>query len=595
MSANKNTNMFEWNLLLGSRKLHKVESRKSTSMGVQPCRVYRGKRRRALICVLLILFYFASVPLHWRTRALNACTIPELKRYFVTAASISHFESCVELLRTINPNFGDIAYVVYGLNLGYDERVYLKDNFPWVEVRSFNFTNYPSFAHIDVAFGQFAWKPMLIEELVARTGADTVVWMDSGNRIIESSQLYKIFHRAETFGFITTITSGSTQQWVHPNTAHYLNAHGMNLKMCNGALIAFSVHNTRAWTSTMQPWFACARTLSCIAPSGSNRLNHRQDQAALTVLAHKAGFTCETPWAEHEAINLYGQYVSPESAVLLHRDGLTHRVSVFSGKKLFSCGQYYDASSDSVMRFNGIDPCLGFRENRLKPHFFHQLPNKCAGVRSLHFLVLFEMAKSRANADVSVVLYMKEPLSLMKYQLRSMFTHFKGSWELILVANGQHYLSPEYTQTQALVVDFESSDCVRMRFVWNEVAACSAAVVNTAMLLSDSSNTVVILRTQKVFRDDVFVTSMGKLHSSIQKAFCSRKTHPYQSYNDSKTLRCSSSPQIGGTFDVIVAWGMQTVSQKLFDERYYCSRDVYKESLFHITGRSIVFCDKTVS
>ena len=42
----------------------------------------------------------------------------------------------------------------------------------------------------------------------------------------------------------------------------------------------------------VEPWVRCARVEACIAPPGSNRRNHRQDQAALTVLAHQAGVAC---------------------------------------------------------------------------------------------------------------------------------------------------------------------------------------------------------------------------------------------------------------------------------------------------------------
>jgi hypothetical protein len=39
--------------------------------------------------------------------------------------------------------------------------------------------------------------------------------------------------------------------------------------------------------------FACSANRDCIAPKGSSRDNHRQDQAALTVLIHLNGYTCE--------------------------------------------------------------------------------------------------------------------------------------------------------------------------------------------------------------------------------------------------------------------------------------------------------------
>lgn len=43
----------------------------------------------------------------------------------------------------------------------------------------------------------------------------------------------------------------------------------------------------------VRPWYLCSLTRQCIAPDGSDRSNHRQDQAALTVLAALTKNKCE--------------------------------------------------------------------------------------------------------------------------------------------------------------------------------------------------------------------------------------------------------------------------------------------------------------
>jgi hypothetical protein len=71
----------------------------------------------------------------------------------------------------------------------------------------------------------------------------------------------------------------------------------------------------------LHSWLACARHVECIAPAGSHRGNHRQDQAALSVLVllsrerlgDRRGFAC-ADWAKLP--------VGPSGAVGVRNDQL---------------------------------------------------------------------------------------------------------------------------------------------------------------------------------------------------------------------------------------------------------------------------------
>ena len=58
-------------------------------------------------------------------------------------------------------------------------------------------------------------------------------------------------------------------------------------RMCNGALIGFRKDDA-AYEMVLKPWVQCAINSKCIIPKGSSRMNHRQDQSALSVLVDRA-------------------------------------------------------------------------------------------------------------------------------------------------------------------------------------------------------------------------------------------------------------------------------------------------------------------
>ncbi|KAF9118815.1 hypothetical protein BGW39_000847 [Mortierella sp. 14UC] len=69
-----------------------------------------------------------------------------------------------------------------------------------------------------------------------------------------------------------------------------LNNYSPGESNCNGAAMAFDIRNHTVRDGIMREWVQCARTKECVAPEGSSRANHRQDQAALTYLVKRMGY-----------------------------------------------------------------------------------------------------------------------------------------------------------------------------------------------------------------------------------------------------------------------------------------------------------------
>jgi hypothetical protein len=63
---------------------------------------------------------------------------------------------------------------------------------------------------------------------------------------------------------------------------------GLTKRSVNGACVCFDTSEPRA-RALLAEWARLALIEACIAPPGSSRKNHRQDQALLGVLVHRSG------------------------------------------------------------------------------------------------------------------------------------------------------------------------------------------------------------------------------------------------------------------------------------------------------------------
>jgi len=160
------------------------------------------------------------------------------------------------------------------------------------ELKLFNWSKYPSFWNIDEARGEYAWKPGMIYE-VSQKYPGILIWLDSGTKVQE-----KFFENIDMFlsesnGFISPTSPGQMINWTHPGVYDYFNDDHTkfdDLLNCNGASIVF---DTKLTQSLINVWYECALDKDCIAPPGSSRKNHRQDQSLLTYFAAKEGRICD--------------------------------------------------------------------------------------------------------------------------------------------------------------------------------------------------------------------------------------------------------------------------------------------------------------
>lgn len=206
----------------------------------------------------------------------------------ITAADSSHFKSLLQLLGSVRRYEPGTPVHVYDLGLTSVQLDILCHKFPQYWVKKFDFSRYPPHFNIRNNVGEYAWKPAIVWE-VLQTTFGPAVWMDAGNVLVNN--LDGIRDQLTKHGFYSPHSPGTIAQWTHPGMLKYLGlaeTWRSDARNLNGACIAFDPRSSNI-NDLAREWYEGAMVKECIAPDGSSRANHRQDQSLLTVLAYRAG------------------------------------------------------------------------------------------------------------------------------------------------------------------------------------------------------------------------------------------------------------------------------------------------------------------
>ncbi|GJJ78205.1 hypothetical protein EMPS_10564 [Entomortierella parvispora] len=144
-----------------------------------------------------------------------------------------------------------------------------------------------------------------------------LLWLDSGDRIsLPMLRWLPTSFSLRQLGVWSPQSPDTLHKWTHPGLAEYfddsLDKFEPDETNCNGAVIAWDLNHrgvrsinyhrdqTLSGNNLFLDWIACAKDEACIAPQGSSRSNHRQDQAALTYLIKKQFNITTTPVHESQ-------------------------------------------------------------------------------------------------------------------------------------------------------------------------------------------------------------------------------------------------------------------------------------------------------
>lgn len=225
----------------------------------------------------------------------------------VTGASANHGASLIQLLKSARRWMPPDQVCVYDLGLAAWHRKRIAAL--GFGLKRFRFEDYPAHFDISVNAGEYAWKPAIVMEVMRRAD-DLICWMDAGNVI--RFPMWEIAAITRKTGLYSPGSSGTVGKWTHPGMFEALGIDPdefADRKALTAALVAFDPGNPRS-RQLAEDWLAGAMDKNVIAPKGSSRANHRQDQALLTLLAYRSGII-ERPTQRSPAVRVHRDVPEP--------------------------------------------------------------------------------------------------------------------------------------------------------------------------------------------------------------------------------------------------------------------------------------------
>jgi len=209
---------------------------------------------------------------------------------YLTASDSEYFERSLNLIASINLHDNNQEIIFYDLGLDKTQKERLK-TISNVTVKLFRFNDYPSFVSKrrdgHNKLGEYSWKGIIIYEEL-KISKNNLLWLDAACVISKNPKLIKTLIGAN--GFYATYSSNKIKDWTHKDTLKYLDFPKNLYEKRNFMSGIVGVSKNILTMKIIKEWSEYSQIEECIAPIGSSRFNHRQDQAVLTLLIYLNNF-----------------------------------------------------------------------------------------------------------------------------------------------------------------------------------------------------------------------------------------------------------------------------------------------------------------
>lgn len=303
----------------------------------------------------------------------------EIRQYpytIVTAASANHLCSLENFLYSLNEIRSELEpeqfprIVVYNIGINRTQLPVLDQlqaNGLIDDLHMLDFSDYPRFWDIAINAGEYAWKTGIVREAAKEYGG-ILLWLDAGNLVTPDFLRYAP-ELVRSKGFWSPRSSFRMNRLTHHGLFEYYGVRANDYARyinCNGAVIGFDTDNSTIVNDIIEEWYQCGLDKLCIAPPGSSRANHRQDQSALTLLAYKNGFQCTLSPRLYYGLEIHKDTSCRSSLLERQINGTLHHPSSLDFPKW--------QRSDTLMLYN--HPDWRYPEDKVPKHLLSLTPRQ---------------------------------------------------------------------------------------------------------------------------------------------------------------------------------------------------------------------------
>jgi len=238
---------------------------------------------------LLLIFYklidFTFIKFYKLTNFITDNT----KTLVLTGSDEFYYTKLINLLNSFLIYEKNTLIKIIDLGMNFEQLEHLRKNYKNIEIKNFKFKNYPKFFNERDEFnklGSYAWKGVSVYEeyLNSKKEITYLIWLDAGcvlNGTLDNARFV-----LEKIGFFSPYSSLKIYELTHPTTLDKFNLNKKILKRKNlsSGVVGFNLNDEKA-IKIIEKWNKYSRDKDFISPEGSSRLNHRQDQSILNILA----------------------------------------------------------------------------------------------------------------------------------------------------------------------------------------------------------------------------------------------------------------------------------------------------------------------